>query len=106
MTVPKINWLAVYAIGIGAWSVVSNSELAFSMLWFLGLFVGITTTLAWLLDKRIGLWLVGLSAILLVTAMVNLGARSAETLAATSGACAGMILSIVGKWMWKRAKPH
>jgi len=102
----KPNWLAVYAVCIGAWSVVANLDLAFSALWIAGLAIGLAMIVAWSQNKRIGLWLAVLAGVLIVAGVLTPGPRNPDTLAATSGACAGMLLGMFAKWILARSRKH
>jgi hypothetical protein len=103
MSPSRINWFAVFAVGVGSWSVASNYDLALTAPWLAGLAVGGLAALAWTADRRVGLWLSGVAAVLAVATLVRSGPISPDSLAATSGACAGMMLGLFIGWLWSRA---
>lgn len=104
MSARRVNWLAVFAVGVGCWSVASNYELAFTAPWLSGLLAGGVAALAWLSNKQVGLWLAGTAVVLAAAALLTSGAKSLDSLAVTSGACAGVLLGLATRRLWSRVR--
>ncbi len=91
----RVNWLAVFAVGVASYAVLSNGALAFSTNWLVGFLVGAVAALASSLDTSgaVNRWM-AFGALTLALVLVALQNVSDEARGVTSGACAGMLLAL------------
>lgn len=87
--------LVLFGIAIGLFSIVSNWALAGTPLWLAGLGAGAVVALAWWLQAgRVGPALIAAAAVLFAAQLLA-GEHTVATLALTSGACAGILLTLL-----------
>lgn len=104
MKLERANWLAIFAVAIGTWSVVVHSDLAFTFEWLIASAAAFGTALAWTWHPALGQWFAGAAGVLWLVGALSMGPRSDETMAVTSGACAGMLVGLAASWLWRRLR--
>lgn len=100
--VRSVNWLAVFSATIGLYVVVFNYELAFTQPWSIGLFVGAFAAISWVLNKNLGLWLVGAAGVLAGALLFEHAITNPLISACSSGASLGVMLVLASDAAWRR----
>lgn len=95
-TMPRINWLAVFAIVLASYGIWSSRASAFETDWWLAAVAGLMITVAWLRDRSIGVRLAAASAVLGGVLLLMSGEPSVGARAVAAGASAGVLVGLAG----------